>query len=63
MVICVYEDRQSHLIGAKILLSSLRRHMADAPIHFTCPSVDDELRAWLHAHSSATLDESAVLRG
>jgi hypothetical protein len=36
---------------------------SDAPIHFTCPSVDDELRAWLHTHSSATLDESAVLRG
>jgi hypothetical protein len=64
LVLCAYEDRPSHLIGLKLLVCSLARHMPDVPIDVTCPIADADLRAFLARYPQVTLDEESVpMRG
>ena len=62
-VICAYEDRSGHLIGAKILVSSVARHLPDVPVHLTCPAADESLRSWLRRYPGVHLEQGAELRG
>jgi hypothetical protein len=59
MLVCTYEDRATDLIGVRLLVSSLARHMPDVPVHVTCPVADDELGRWFAARPGVTFDKAA----
>jgi hypothetical protein len=58
MLLCTYEDRPDDLIGVRLLVSSLGRHVPGVPVHVACPSPDAELARWLRGRPNVTLDTS-----
>ena len=56
MLICTSEDRAPDLIGVKLLVSSLARHLPMVPVHVACPTPGAELETWLRHRPNVTLD-------
>jgi hypothetical protein len=56
MLVCTYEDRLPDLIGVKLLVSSLARHLPTVPVHVACPAPGSELETWLRGRPNVTLD-------
>jgi hypothetical protein len=63
MIICCYEDRLNELIGLKLLISSLARHVPDAKVLVTYPPADASFRDWLRQFPQVTLDDNPALAG
>lgn len=59
MLICSYEDRPSDIVGLKLLVCSLQRHVPGVPVHLCCPDPPPAFRRWLAARPAVTLDETA----
>jgi len=59
---CAYEDRANHLVGLKLLVCSVARHMPGVAIHVTCPVADDDLRRHLARFPQVTLSEEPTER-
>ena len=61
MIFCTYEDRATHLIGLKLLVCSVARHMPDLTLHVTCPIADqgdgESLRTFLARYPRVVLSE------
>ncbi len=53
MLICLYEDRASHLVGLKLALLSLVRHCPDARLVAHVPGADDGFATWFAARVPA----------
>jgi hypothetical protein len=58
MLICSYEDRPSDIVGLKLLVCSLARHVPDVAIHLCCPDPPDSFRRWLAARPGVVLDQT-----
>ncbi|HVU51425.1 MAG TPA: nucleotide-diphospho-sugar transferase [Polyangia bacterium] len=65
MVICCYEDRASELLGVKLLVCSVRRHVRRVPIHLCVPNPPPDFERWAAAQPDLELDRTgdAQLRG
>jgi hypothetical protein len=62
MVVCSYEDRRSDLVGLRLLVSSLGRHLPGVPVVVGCPEPGAELERWLRARPGVTLDKTRDAR-
>jgi hypothetical protein len=63
VIICAFEDRATDIIGLKLLVCGLARHLPDVPVRICCPVATDEFRTWLTDYSQVTLDDSRELQG
>jgi hypothetical protein len=63
MIICAFDDRVADILGLKLLVCSLARHLPDVPVHLACPVADGEFRSWLLSYPQVTLDDSPELKG
>ncbi len=63
MLICAFDDRASGILGLKLLICGLARHLPEVPVRIFCPAADSEFRSWLASYPQVTLEESAQLRG
>ena len=61
-VVCIHEDRLSHLIGAKLAVLSLMHHCPDLPIVLSCPSPPASLRHWVEGLKNVRLVSYPELR-
>jgi hypothetical protein len=61
-VVCAFEDRETDVIGLKLLVCSLNRHLPGIPIHITCPVADGGFQTWLRRYPQVTLDICPELR-
>ena len=63
MIVCTFDDRPSDIIGLKLLIASLQRHMPGLDIYVACPVADDDFRGWLKAFPRVTLDDAREWQG
>ena len=57
MVICIYEDRASDLVGVKLLILSLARHCPDLSVQLFCPTATPNFCRWLEMYPQVRLRE------
>jgi len=61
-VVCIHEDRLTHLTGAKLAVLSLMHHCPDLPIVISCPCPPPSLRNWVEGLTNVRLVSYPELR-
>lgn len=59
MIVCVHEDRPSHLVGLQLTVVSLRRHCPELPVVVSAPGASPALRDRLALRPGVVLHEGA----
>jgi hypothetical protein len=55
VIVCIAEDRSFCEISVKLLLLSLAKHCANAPIHLFFPAADRDFICWIRRYRNVTL--------
>jgi hypothetical protein len=58
MIVCSYEDRPTDLVGLKLLVSSLRRHVPGVAVYICCPNAPPAFQRWIAARPGVQLDQT-----
>lgn len=54
-IVCIHEDRQSHMVGLKLAILSVQRHSPELDIVVSCPNPDDSFLSWVDKLSNIKL--------
>ncbi|HEY2902149.1 MAG TPA: nucleotide-diphospho-sugar transferase [Polyangia bacterium] len=57
MIICSYEDRPSDVVGLKLLVCSVQRHLPDIAVHIGCPGAPAAFARWMAGRTNVTLEQ------
>ncbi len=60
LLVCVYEDRHTHVPGVQLLIASLLRHHPDWAVRLRFPAASPALRAWCATRPQVQLLEAPI---